>query len=336
MYAYVHTNDYSFHFNWYSITACFIPIFNYICTTPIPSSFLLHEFPNWIWILFLPCCCVLLKFIFILASTKNSVFDAELFKWMCKNIYNKVRYFTLPRTNSQKLDFDSIIEIYWISIGSAWGPWFKTTEGWYVCCKQLRPFSSEGEGWWWGWLYQEPGGKFMKIWVGVPRSKLLRDHRDPGQDLAPSAPASMSLFCSHLQVLSVQLNQGIWMARQFFEQDMDGWPSCELAAPGLGAKLESNQLRPGQRVAQGNPGQNEVTWGHRTFSLGGVVTMDLVGADWGPWPSQHLLLRGLSDSSSRQLFLLSPDCPSDIHALSSVTGSCSPCPFSQISKKCPS
>lgn len=114
---------------------------------------------------------------------------------------------------------------------------------------------------------------------------------------------------------------------------MNGWPSCELAAPGLGAKLESNQLRPGQRVAQGNPGQNEVTWGHGTFSLGGVVTMDLVGADWGPWPSQHLLPRGLSDSSSRQLFLLSPDCPSDIYALSSVTGSCSPCPFSQISKK---
>ena len=192
MYAYVHTNDYSFHFNWYSITACVIPIFNYICTTPIPSSFLLHEFPNWIWILFLPCCCVLLKFIFILASTKNSIFDAELFKWMCKNIYNNVRCFTLPRTNTQKLDFDSIIEIYWISIGSAWGPWFKTTEGWYVCCKQQRPSalkerigggddrtrSQEGSSWrsvlecpgpncW------EPTGIQDKTWPPVPQCLCL-------------------------------------------------------------------------------------------------------------------------------------------------------------------
>lgn len=98
--------------------------FSSVCAPPPPSpgSFLLYRFPNWIYTLCLPCCWVPLKSIFILESTNNSVFNAELSVWICKNIYNNVGCVTLTRMNLQKLDFDFIVEINWISVGNIWWP----------------------------------------------------------------------------------------------------------------------------------------------------------------------------------------------------------------------
>lgn len=138
--VYVCRQTTSFYSDWRAIAAC-LSQFSIIRAPPppIPSSALLRGLPNWIWILFLPCCCVLLKFIFIFAGTNNSIFNAKLHLWICKNTYNTDGGSTLTKMNFQKLDFGFIIEMKWISIWSTWWPWLKLLKASVFGCKELRP-----------------------------------------------------------------------------------------------------------------------------------------------------------------------------------------------------
>lgn len=75
-------------------------------------------------------------------------------------------------------------------------------------------------------------------------ARLLRDTWGLGQAQAPVAEHLLSfcflLFCSHLQVLSIQqvkfMNQTIWLDH-FLSNDMSCWPDYGSEALELGASL---------------------------------------------------------------------------------------------------